>query len=399
MRVPLFLALLLFCSFSMIISPQNLTMSTASTPGPWPTTEWELSTPEAQGIDAETIQNMEDYINETTWRDDIFSLLIVRNGYLVYENYFGDPSRVDQANEIHSCTKSVTSLLVGIALAQGHISSVQDFVLDYFPDRMFANMDSRKEAITIEHLLTMTSGLPWDESSYPWGHPLNDYSACVNSSDWVQWVLDRPMEYAPGDVWVYNTGGSHVLSAIVSEASGMNTSVFANEYLFSPIGITNYAWPSDSNGHAMGGSDLYLTPRNIAKIGYLALRGGTWERQTVVPLSWILTASTNHHDFIPNTPDSNGYGYQWWTYPRLGAYCARGYLGQYIWVIPSHDLVVVITGNSNNIDDGYLVERYIMPATPPLPPPLDPRLILLPLSVGICITIIISIIYWKRRTR
>ncbi len=365
----------------------------------WPTQEWETAPPDSQEVDSTLLQEMEEEITYRLWRNDIISLLIVRNGYLVYENYFGVPERINYANEIHSCTKSVTSILVGIALAQGLIGSVDDYVLDYFPDRTFDNMDDDKQAITIRHLLTMTSGLPWDESSYPWGHPLNDYSAIVNSSDWVQWMLDRPMEYAPGEVWNYNTGGSHVLSAIVSEASGINTSVFADTYLFTPLGITSFAWPGDANGHAMGGSDLYLIPRFMAKIGYLMLRGGHWEGQTIVPLAWVLESSVNHHNFIPNNPNAEGYGYQWWTYPRLSAYCARGYLGQYIWVIPSHDLVVVITGNSNAIEDHWLIERHILPATTPLPPQLNPVLILVPVGVGLSIAVILSAYYWKRRTR
>ncbi len=363
----------------------------------WPTQEWQTATPDSQGVNGTLLLEMEDEMSHRIWRNDIISLLIIKNGFLVYENYFGDPDRVDQANEIHSCTKSITSILVGIALAQGLIGSVNDYVLDYFPDRTFDNMDERKEAITIHHLLTMTSGLPWDESSYPWGHPLNDYSAIVNTSDWVQWMLNRSMEYEPGEAWNYNTGGSHVLSAIVSEASGMATVAFADEYLFTPLGITSFYWTSDSNGHAMGGSDLYLIPRYMAKIGLLMLRGGQWEGQTRIPLSWVMESSVTHHSFIPNNPDADGYGYQWWTYPRIGAYTARGYLGQYIWVIPSHDLVVVITGNSNAIEDHWIVERHVLPATTPASPPLNPVFILLPVGVGVSIALIVGGFYWKRR--
>ncbi len=343
------------------------------------------------------LQEMEGWIQRRTWGDDVISLLIVHNGYLVYENYFGDPDRINQANEIHSCTKSVTSALVGIALAQGLIGSINDYILDYFPDRTFDNMDERKEAITIEHLLSMKSGLPWDEASYPWGHPLNDYSAIVNSSDWLQWMLDRPMQYAPGEEYVYNTGGSHVLSALVSEVSGMNTSVFADQYLFTPLGIDNFWWPGDSQGHAMGGSDLYLIPRYMAKFGYLYLRGGIWDGQVIVPPSWVATSTTTNYIFDPINPESIGYAHQWWTYDYLEAFLARGYLGQYIWVIPSHDLVVVITGNNNNIDEVTPVEHFIIPATPMTPPPLSLPFILLPIGVGISIVAIIIVVYWKRR--
>lgn len=395
-RGPQLIGFFLLCSVLFVIPFSPATVAGHSYSNIWPTQEWTTATPDSQGINGTRLQEMETAISSRIWRNDIISLLIIRNGHLVYENYFGDPDRVNIANEIHSCTKSVTSILVGIALAQGVISSVDDYVLDYFPDRTFDNMDERKEAITIRHLLTMTSGLPWDESSYPWGHPLNDYSAIVNSSDWVQWMLNRAMEYAPGEVWTYNTGGAHVLSAIVSEASGMNTTVFADEFLFTPLGITWFVWPGDSNGHAMGGSDLYLIPRFMAKIGYLMLRGGQWNGQQVVPTSWVLESSANHHNFIPDSPNSDGYGYLWWTYPLLGAYCARGYLGQYIWIIPNYDLVVVITGNNNAIEDHWIVENHIIPATTPVPA-TNPVIVLAPIGVGISIVVILSIVYWKHR--
>ena len=386
-------------SFLLMVPVSNISTVSAVIPDYWPTEEWRTSTPEDQGMNSTLLQEMEGWIQRRTWGDDVISLLIVHNGYLVYENYFGDPDRINQANEIHSCTKSVTSALVGIALAQGLIGSIQDYILDYFPDRTFDNMDERKEAITIEHLLSMKSGLPWDESSYPWGHPLNDYSAIVNSSDWLQWMLDRPMQYSPGEEYVYNTGGSHVLSALVSEVSGMNTSVFADQYLFTPLGINNFWWPGDPQGHAMGGSDLYLIPRYMAKFGYLYLRGGIWDGQVIVPPSWVATSTTTNYIFQSINPESIGYAHQWWTYDYLDAFLARGYLGQYIWVIPSHDLVVVITGNSNDIDEVTPVEHFIIPATPLAPPPFSPPLILLPIGIGISIVAILIVVYWKRRPR
>lgn len=389
-RVPQLLSFLLLCSVLIVLPFPVTTATNRSVSSIWPTVDWTVATPDSQGVNSTALQEMEDEISLRTWGNDIISLLVVKNGYLVYENYFGDPNRINQANELHSCTKSVTSILMGIALAQGLIHSVNDYVLDYFPDRTFNNTDERKEAITIRHLLTMTSGLPWIES----GH--SDYAALVSSDDWVQWMLDRPMQYEPGQVWLYNTGGSHVLSAIISETSGMPTADFANTYLFTPLGITSFDWPGDPNGHAMGGSDLYLIPRFMAKIGYLMLRGGLWENQQILPRSWVLESSANHHNFIPHNPASEGYGYQWWTYPRDGAYCARGWLGQYIWIVPSHNLVIVITGNNNAIDDHWIVQSNIIPATTPVPR-VNPLLIIIPVGVGTSIAVVLSVFYWKRR--
>ena len=381
---PLVLVFILFALPFMSVNQVQ-----AAVPDYWPTDEWQTSTPEVHSMNVTRLQEMETYINDSSWADDIISLLIVHDGYLVYENYFGHPENIDVANEIHSCSKSVTSLLVGIAIAQGYIGGVDDFVLDYFPDRTFENMDARKEAITIEHLLTMTSGLPWTEG---------EYGALVSSPDWVKWVLDRPMDYAPGERWVYNTGGSHLLSAIVSEATGQNTTVFADEFLFSPLGISYWWWPGDPQGAAMGGSDLYLRPRDIAKIGYLCLRGGVWDGQIIVPHSWLATSTSCQFTFHP-IPGSSGYGYQWWVYPHVGAYAARGVLGQHIWVVPNRDLVVVITGDSDGIQHHMIVESFIIPSTPSLPPPLNPVLILFPIGLSIAVGVTLFGVFWKRRMR
>jgi CubicO group peptidase (beta-lactamase class C family) len=361
--------------------------------------DWQTSIPELQGMSSVRLQEMEEFIQLRPWGDDIISLLIIRGGYLIYENYFGHPESINIANEIHSDTKSVTSALVGIALGQGLIGSVYDYVLDYFPDRTFANMSAEKEAITIEHLLSMTSGLPWDEWTYPFGDPRNDYNALLSSPDWVQWLLDRSMQYAPGEEFHYNTGGSHLLSAIVSAASGMNTTEFADQFLFSPLGITYWWWPGDPQGAAMGGSDLYLRPRDMAKIGYLYLRGGIWAGQTIVPTWWVINSTTSNRIFDPLNAHSDGYAYQWWTYPYLNAYCARGFLGQYIWVIPSQDLVVVITGNSHDIADVTLVENYILPAITGLSSPLGspPIVLAIGIGVGTSIAAVLIILYRRRR--
>lgn len=354
----------------------------------WPTVDWQTSTPEDQWLDSTRLQEMEEFIQGTSWGDDMISLLIVRGGYLVYENYFGHPENIDVANNIYSVTKSVTSALIGLAIGQGLIGSVNDYVLDYFPDYTFANMSPEKEAITIEHLLTMTSGLPWDQS---------EYGALESSPDWVQWLLDRSMAYAPGEEWEYNSGGSHLLSAIVSEASDMNTTEFADQYLFTPLNITRGEWPGDPQGHAMGGRNLHLRPRDMAKFGYLYLRNGVWDGQVIVPSLWVVTSTTSNRIFNPSDPRSDGYAYQWWTYPHLGSYCAIGLLGQYIWVIPSQDLVVVITGNTSSIDGVTLVESYILDAITGPPPPLPLPIILLVIGVGISIPAVLIIIYVRRR--
>ncbi|MFX0078934.1 MAG: hypothetical protein ACFE8O_06785 [Candidatus Hermodarchaeota archaeon] len=143
---------------------------------------------------------------------------------------------------------------------------------------------------------------------------------------------------------------------------------------------------------------MYLRPRDIAKIGYLCLRGGVWDGQIIVPLSWLVTSTSCHLTFHP-IPGSSGYGYQWWVYPHVGAYAARGVLGQHIWVIPNRDLVVVITGDSDGIQHHMIVENFIIPSTPSLPPPLNPVLILFLIGLSIAVGIASIGVFWKRRIR
>jgi CubicO group peptidase (beta-lactamase class C family) len=159
------------------------------------------------------------------------------------------------------------------------LQSVNHPVLDLFADRQVANLDARKKAMTLEHLLTMSSGLEWPESGNAYTTLDNPYIRMMRSPDWVQFVLDRPMVQQPGATFNYNSGASHLLSAIVQKTSRLSTLAFAHEYLFKPLGITDVVWGTDAAGIAVGGSDLRLTPRDMARFGYLYLKDGVWEGQ------------------------------------------------------------------------------------------------------------------------
>ncbi len=327
-------------------------------PDYWPTQGWRTADPEDHGINMIHINAMEDYIADIGWGFALRSALIIRNGYLVYENYFGYPERMNETQNIYSCTKSVTSILVGNAIAEGHIANVDELLIDLLPNRVIDNLDEWKQAITLEHLLTMTSGLPWDESEYSYSNPENDWNEMTGSSDWVQFVLDRPMDYAPGTRWVYNTGGSHLLSAIITEATGISTTDYAESQLFTPLGITDFLWLEDPQGIANGGSSLYLRPRDLAKIGYLYLENGTWDGQQIVPASWVRSSTYPHTELDSET----SYGYQWWLHPPWDCYGCKGYLSQYVYVFPALDMVVVFTARTNSVEDHKLLEDYILPA-------------------------------------
>jgi CubicO group peptidase (beta-lactamase class C family) len=337
------------------------TSAHASEPDYWPTENWITASPESQGLNPMMLSQMEQYLDTQLWSFALRSILIVRHGYLVYENYLGLPDRENQTNNIYSCTKSVTSALIGIAIDQGYLN-LTDHLVDIFSHLTIQNLDSRKAAITVEDLLTMTSGLPWDEWTYPYGNPNNDWDRMTTSPNWVEFVINRPMDYAPGSQWVYNTGGSHLLSAIVHEMTENSTLAFAETNLFTPLGITDYSWAHDPQGNVNGGSALRLRPRDMAKFGFLYLHNGTWDGREIVPSSWVLASSTGQV-IVDSVTE---YGYQWWVHPGINAYAAHGYLNQHIYVIPSQDMVVVFTAASSSFDTMQLLEDYILPATNPL---------------------------------
>jgi CubicO group peptidase (beta-lactamase class C family) len=319
----------------------------------WPTQGWKTSTPERQGMDSEPLVRLLEFVQET--RLNLHSLLVIRHGYLVMEAYFY-PFQPDLKHGLESCTKSVTAALIGVAIREGLIRGVHQPVLDFFPGRRMAARDRWKETMTLRHLLAMTSGLDWRES-LPYSSNQNTLTQMYQSHDWVQFVLDRPMAAEPGAQFTYNGGDSHLLSAILQQATGMSTLSFAQARLFQPLGIAEVCWPTDPQGITIGEGELELTPRDMAKFGYLYLRGGIWEGQPVVPTEWV-SASVERHS---EAEAHRGYGYQWWILPTRG-YTALGWGGQYIWVLPEQDLVVVATGGLEDTLPEQLVERFILPA-------------------------------------
>ncbi len=254
------------------------------------------------------------------------------------------------------------SALVGIAIDQGYIGSVNDPVLDYFPDRIIAQRDPRKEAVTLEHLLTMTSGLAGDEGM-------------AESRNWVQYMLNRPVVEEPGTKFQYNSGNIHLLSAIIQETSSTNTWSFAYKNLFKPLGIdlADMYWESDPNNIPSGGWGLWLRPGDLAKIGYLYMHEGTWDGQQLVPVDWVRVSTQPHIQVDePLEPWDLQLGYCWWLH-QPGFYGAHGAGGQFIFIIPEQQMVVVFTSGlkeSEFVQPELLVRDFIMPAavsTAPLP--------------------------------
>jgi CubicO group peptidase (beta-lactamase class C family) len=309
-------------------------------PDYWPTEGWRTSPPELQGMSSAPLRDMYDYIRDEDLPLD--SLLIVRNGYIVYEDY-PNPDVYDEndLHILHSVTKSFTSALVGIAVGQGYINSAQDSVLSYFPNRTIANLDAWKEAMTIEDLLNMMAGMEWDEWTYPYTDARNSFFQMMFNADSIQFMLDRPMVAEPGTVWVYSGGASHLLAGLVHEATGHTPLEYANEFLFGPLGIDASIWTADQQGVNFGGAELHLRPRDMAKFGFLYLNNGTWAGQQIIPAAWVEQSRQS----AAYPWDDTGYGYQWWKQLSAGTYEARGLNSQWIVVCPEDQLVVVLTAS------------------------------------------------------
>jgi CubicO group peptidase (beta-lactamase class C family) len=254
-------------------------------------------------------------------------------------------------------------------LDKGFIKNVSQKVVDFFPNRTIANLDSRKLNMTLWHLLTMTTGFAWDEWSLPYEDPRNSDNGMQSSRDAVQYVLDTPMAYQPGEKWVYCSGASLLLGEILAQASHYSVEGFARKFLFDPLGIGNIYWLRFSGRYASTDGGLAMTPRDAARIGYLMLNKGTWDGKKIVSASWVAesTNTTLRQSLMgnPSVDSSLGYGYQWWTFPEIGVYCAAGYSSQYIFCAPKLDLVIVFTASiPEDVDDPtiYLMTHYIIPS-------------------------------------
>jgi CubicO group peptidase (beta-lactamase class C family) len=265
------------------------------------------------------------------------SLLIARHGKLVSESYFGGTDRTTSF-DVRSVTKSIVSLLTGIALQQGRMPGVGATVGDYLgPPYVLDDMD---RAVTVQQLLTMTSGFQWDENSG------NDYNLWVQSSDHIQFLLDRP-QTEPQGAFVYNSAAVNLLAFMLQKAVAEPLPQYAQEVLFQPLGITSAQWETLEPGMVNGGSGIQMTAPDLLRIGQLVLQGGRSANQQVVPETWIVTMTTPQFPWRDTYGAQLGttYGYLWWLAesPATVAWFAWGYGGQFIYVVPSLDLVVVTT--------------------------------------------------------
>jgi CubicO group peptidase (beta-lactamase class C family) len=292
---------------------------------------------------------------------DVHSVLLVRNGHLVSEAYF-DPYTQDRKHPVFSVTKSVTSMLTGIALEEGYITSVDQKVLDFFPDIAKNTRSEYLQSLTLEHLLTMSAG--YNTRTIPFFEVLEQKD---ESFDTIEHILTyNSILYKPGTTFYYDSGAPHLLSAIIQETAGMSTQAYAQEKLFDPLGISGITWQTDPRGIPLGCTGLELSPRDMAKLGYLYLNRGQWNGAQIVPAAWIEQSTTKHIETkgLMNEAEDDGYGYFWWM-DAYGGYSAHGFGGQYIFVVPRLNLVAVFTGGLADPDfptPRKLIETFILPA-------------------------------------
>jgi CubicO group peptidase (beta-lactamase class C family) len=302
----------------------------------WPTKEWLTSTPEEQGMDSSALAKLVGYGGSHSFD----SLLIVRHGRIVTEAYYA-PYAEDIPHEIFSSTKAVTGTLLGMVYKDSLLDRLDHPMLDFFADRHVANVDDRKKAITVQNLLDMTSGLDWDQGFE--GGKQQSMNDLYRSSNWTQFILDRPMAHSPGEVYNYSNGNPDLISAIITKLTGKLAEDYAREKLFAPLGIVHWHWDRDPQGLTIGEGMLYLLPRDMAKIGYLYLRHGEWEGKRLLPSGWadVLnhTIVNMHASYDPDQSYSNFF----WVFPDKHVYMANGKNGQLIVMFPDLDVVAVTT--------------------------------------------------------
>jgi len=262
----------------------------------WPTEKWNTSTPEEQGLDSKFLSDADKRIHDNY--PNVYSLLVVRHGYLVYEKYYQGSSSKSY-NQVYSVTKSVMSALTGIAIREKLITSVDQKISDFLPD-YFKNIDdANKKDITLYNALTMSGGLePID----------NNYYAYASSADWLDYALKNKLVNKPGEKFAYNTGLPHFLSAIITNTSKTSTLDFANKYLFSEIGISVEKWEMDQHGYYGGGAGLYMKPEDMARFGYLYLNNGLWDGKQIIPKEWVKESTKKHIE----ADTKRDYGYLFW---------------------------------------------------------------------------------------
>jgi CubicO group peptidase (beta-lactamase class C family) len=317
----------------------------------FPTTDWHYCSPEEVGVNSALLVKAVDNITETKYATQGY--LIIKDGYIIAEDYLLG-FLPGEKHSSYSIAKSFTSAVIGIAIDQDYINSVHDKISQYYTILNHDTVQQWKKDISIENLLTMTSGIEWSEENYAG----NDLIQMVLSPDYVDYVLNKPVEFEPGTRWSYNSGESMLLSGIINITTEKSMLDFAIENLLNPIGINDLKWISDSENHTVAGWGISATMHDYARFGYLYLNNGNWDGSQIISESWINQSITQYSSTIPY------YGYLWWLSGNNAnmpedIYMAIGAFGQYIIIIPSYDLIIVRVGNDLNWNPDEFVQLVL----------------------------------------
>lgn len=331
---------------------------------------WETASAKDVGLDEEKFVELVEYLNSSI-DHQFHCILVAKDNKLIFEKYFSGYKfdinsvqsekdiiqfGIDTLHYLASVSKSITSLLLGIAIDNGAEISLDDTLLSYYP-QYSAELNGEKSLIKLNHLLTMSAGLSWNESTYSYGDPRNDVTQLFIQSDPLKFILGKPIESLPGTKFSYNSGYTNIIADVLQSKTGINFTQFAQNNLFNKLGIDNYEWEMINDNLIFASGGLYLTPRDLAKVGYLYLNEGKWLDNQIVSNGWI-NKSLNSYVNPNYYYYSNGYGLQWWKntfYTTNGShecYFAAGWGEQFLYLFPELDMEIVITG-------GYYFNNYI----------------------------------------
>lgn len=327
--------------------------------------QWPESTPEEQNVDEQIIEDMINHITEENLKSNLInvdSVVIIRNGFLIKERYWYGYNR-EKKHGLASVSKSFVSTLFGIAVKEGYISDINQPLMDFFPQYRGSTTiagepewDPEKDKITLKDVLTMSTGLEGYSSG-------SDRPDNININEFL---LNRPLQFPPGTKFKYNSMGSHLLSVIITDTTGMNTRQFAEKYLFKQLDydLERLFWLKWADGNYSGGNGIKITPREMARLGQLYLNDGVWQGERILPENWVEKSST---PYVRTDNNNYGYGFQFWNDSSLGYtfYFASGFGGNSIIINHVLDLIVVTT--ARNVADTFmpvedLYKNYIIPA-------------------------------------
>jgi CubicO group peptidase (beta-lactamase class C family) len=345
--------------------------------------DWPTASPRSVGIDEKALAAFDAEIAAGKF-GNMDGLTIIRNGKLVfekryphdYDKIYGAKAKQEsplnagdvsgpynyysswwhpwyQGGDLHtlqSVSKTITSIIFGVARTRGDIPDIDTPVMKYFDESKTANVDERKRRMTIRHLLTMSAGIDWNES-LPYTDPKNTGSQMEASFDWVEYTINRPMAHEPGTKFEYNSGATQILAHIFRVATGTDIEAYAVKHLFTPLGVKQFYWKRSPSGLVDAEGGIYLRPRDLAKLWQLFLQNGKWDGKQIISPEWVKDSLTPHMDLGPNAK----YGLKWWLYPygkdnKMLAWSGNGFGGQFPIVLPEYDMVAVF--NAWNVDPG-----------------------------------------------